>query len=230
MKKAISALILLLLVGCGGKSFTKNPIDVLVKNMSNLESFSIILYDMEEKGMFFKNYYHQYKVIKEVNGEIKSETTDWLEVSKSYFFSNENNMGMELVSKVKGGKLNKIASPPGYSGYVGNSRYGEWRSSGGNSFWVFYGQYAMLSHLLNMNSYPVYRTGWNDYDRNYRSNRPYYGKTNKDGSRAYGSRSTFAKKTNPNSRWNTKFNKVKRSSSRYNSRSGSRSRSRGFGK
>jgi len=230
MKKAIFALSLLLFVGCGGSSYTKNPIDNLIKNMSELESFSIILHDMDEKGMFFSDYYHQYKIIKEINGEIKSEITGWLEVSKSYFARNQNNMGMELVSKTKDGKLNKIASPPGFSNYVGNSNYGEWRNSGGNSFWVFYGQYAMLSHLFNMGSYPVYRNSWNNYDRNYRSSRPYYGKLKKDGTRAYGSRSTFAKKTNPNSRWNTKFNRIKRSSSRYNSRSGSRSRSGGFGK
>lgn len=230
MKKALFALALILLVGCGGRSFTKSPVDELVKNMSNIESFAIILYDMDEKGMFFKNYYHQYKVIKEVDGKMETVQTEWLEVSKDYFFRHENNMGMQIVSKSKDGKLDKVASPPGYSNYVGNSHYGQWRQTSSGSFWEFYGKYAMLSHLFNMRSYPVYRNHWGDYDRNYRSRNAYYGPKDLTGKTKYGSRSTFAKKTNPNSKWNTKFNKVSRSSSRYNSRSGSRSRSRGFGK
>ena len=31
---------------------------------------------------------------------------------------------------------------------VGNPHYGQWSGSGANSFWVWYGQYALISHLL----------------------------------------------------------------------------------
>ena len=43
---------------------------------------------------------------------------------------------------------------------VGNPNYGNWQTgSNGQSFWAWYGQYAMLSSLLNMNR-PMYYGDW----------------------------------------------------------------------
>lgn len=231
--KSVKILLFIFLVSftasCGGKEFTKSPVDNLVKEMSNDSTFSIILYDMNEEGMFFKDYYHQYKIVKTVNGKPESKTTGWMQVSKDFFAQHQNDMGMAIVTKVDG-KVSKVASPPGYANYVGNSRYGHWNNSGGTSFWVFYGQYALLRDMLGWGSYRVGRDNWNTYDRNYRNSRPYYGPKTTSGGNTFGTRSTFARKTNPTSTWSQKVeSRRSRSSSRYSS-SGTRSRSGGFGK
>ncbi|GJQ64648.1 MAG: hypothetical protein SCALA702_37010 [Melioribacteraceae bacterium] len=222
--------IVLAVTACGGKDFTKSPVDELVKQMDGDSTFSIILYDMNVEGTFFKDYYHKYKVVRMKDGKPSSSTTDWQRVTKEFFALNENNMGMEIASKVNG-KVSKEAAPPGYSNYVGNSRYGYWNNSGGSSFWVFYGQYSLMRDMLGWGSYRVGRDSWTTYDRSYRGSRPYYGPKTTTGGNTFGTRSTFAKKTNPSSTWANKLESRKsRNASRYNSGYSSRSRSGGFGK
>lgn len=232
MKKLLSLFglaVIFLFTNCGGKTFKKSPVDEMIRDMEKATTFSIILYDMDVSGTFFKDYMHKYKIVKEVNGNVEQNTTGWVEVSKDFFFKNENNMGMEIAAKNAEGKITKVPSPPGYSNYVGNSRYGQWNNSGGTSFWVFYGQYAMMRSLFNMGSYPAYRDSWDNYNTSYRDRRPYYGKKTTSGTR-FGTNSAYNKKTNPGSRFNTKFSQSSRSGSRFNSRFSSRSRSGGFGK
>ncbi|MBI9069994.1 MAG: hypothetical protein JEY94_00250 [Melioribacteraceae bacterium] len=232
MKKILSLFgltVIIMFTSCGGRSFTKSPVDEMIRDMGNATTFSIILYDMDESGTFFKNYKHKYRIIKEINEVIDEKMTDWVEVSKDFFYKNENNMGMEIASKGQDGKISKVASPPGYSNYVGNSRYGQWNNSGGTSFWVFYGQYAMMRSLFNMGSYPAYRNSWNNYNTSYRGRTPYYGTKTASGSR-FGTSSAYNKKTNPGSRFSSKFSQNSRSGSRFNSKFSSRSRSGGFGK
>ncbi len=162
--------------------------------------------------------------------------TQWHEVSEDFFESHVNDMGMEIVSKTNG-KVVRQVSPPGYSRYVGNPQYGEWRRDGsGNSFWSFYGKYAFISSMFGMYGGPIYRRSYYDYRGSYYGKKPYYGTKTSSGSRQYGTFSSSAKKSNPsfhrrlssNSSFKNKVNsKVSRSNSRY--RTGSRSyRSRSF--
>ena len=68
----------------------------------------------------------------------------------SLYKQQEQNLGMAVSSKPAGAfydEFKKVAGPPGYS-YIGNPQYGEWRRSGGQSFWVFYGQYALMRDLF----------------------------------------------------------------------------------
>ena len=59
----------------------KSPVDDLIKEMTAISTFSIILYDMNTEGSIFKEYYHQYRIIKEDQGrEINEEITDWYPV------------------------------------------------------------------------------------------------------------------------------------------------------
>ena len=136
------------------------------------------------------------------------------------------------------GKLHKNASPPGYNNYVGNEKYGQWENRGGNSFWAFYGQYAFMSSMFNMMTYPVRRSYYNDYRGGYYgTGRSYYGPRTTGGSTYYGTNSAYNKSSKPNSSWSRNTSSFKnrvagrtsRSSSRYG-RSSSRSRGGGFGK
>lgn len=227
----------IVLSGCGGKKFTKSPVDDIIKGMPTDRVFSVILHDMDVKGTFFKSYYHQYKVIQEKDPDKpEEEITKWYEVSKAEFERHADNMGMEIAHRGEDGKLVKSVSPPGYNRYVGNSRYGSWQQSGSNSFWVFYGQYAFMSSMFNTLNYPARRAYWDDYRGNYYgTGRSYYGPT-QNGRTPYGTYSDYNQKSRPNSAWNRNTSSFKqrvasrtsRSSSRYGS--SSRSRGGGYGK
>ncbi len=226
---------IIMLGACSSKrDFVKNPLDTLIKELDTVSNFTVILYDMDEEGTFSKKYKHMYKIVTEdKEGKPDSKTTAWQPVSEEFFFQHESDMGMEIASKLDG-KVTKQTSPPGYSRYVGNERYGSWQSgSDGSSFWAFYGQYAFMSSMLGLATGPIYRRSYTDYHTNYRSvGRPYYGGTST--SPAYGTYSSTALKQNPKSNFASKVQSrtssstssgATRSGSRYSSSSSSRSSS-----
>lgn len=229
----------------------KSPVDILVRDLSTEQNFSIILYDMDYDEA--KNQYkHQYNVLVEKDDSVQVIKTDWLVVSSVFFNQNAENMGMELASK-KDGKVSKVAAPAGYSNYVGNEKYGQWKERDGNRFWEFYGKYALMSSMFRMAAYPIGYSSWNNYHSNYYGRRSYYGQT-ASGQRMYGTNSSYAR-ANTSSTWNNKPSdfksrvrsrvqrsaastvskrtstqqKTTRSSSRYSS-SSTRSRGGSFGK
>ena len=225
----------LILLGCSG-SYNKSPLDTIVRDLPRDEVFSIILHDMDVHGNFSSSYFHQYEVIKGKDPEtITSEITDWKQVSEREFNQYINDMGMEIAARDSTGKLTKSVAPPGYNNYVGNSKYGRWEDRGGYSFWAFYGQYAFMSSMFRMATYPVRRDYYNDWRGTYYgTGRPYYG----PGGSYYGTSSSYNRTKNPNSTWNSKTtafksrvrNRATRSSGRSGRSSSSRSRGGGFGK
>lgn len=250
----ISSLIGLALAlgSCGDSSpkYEKSPVDDLIRDMHNVKSFSIILHDMDADEGMSSTYKHQYKILKDVNGEVKQEITPWKDVSERFFARNQDNMGMTIASKDSTGKINKVPAPAGYGSHIGNPKYGSWQTgSNGQSFWQFYGQYAFMRDMLGMNHYgPVYRNYYNDYHTSYRSGRPYYGPSGS--APIYGTSGSATNKAYSTSRWTQKPNTFKesvrsrvarsstagsrtasssRSGSRY-STSSSRSSGGGFGK
>lgn len=232
----------LILTSCGGNDFEKNPVDLMIRDMTNTPVYSIMLYDMREEGTFFKEYEHQYRIIKQdtPDAEPEEEITGWYDVSKDFFNQHINDMGMEIAAKTEDGEVSKTVSPPGYTNYVGNSRYGTWQTgAGGNSFWAFYGQYAFMSSMLNLATFPIRRSYYNEYRDSYRRGRPYYGPVINNGRRAYGTGSAYTTAAKPNTSWRTtrsssssfrSGSRTSRSGSRYNSSSSMRSRGGGFGK
>ena len=240
MKHLIWILSLFLLSACsGGRTYIENPTDQFVKAYFGQKTFSVILFDMDVEGTFFKVYQHKYKIISEnENGEIQQQDSDWIQVSKNFFFANENNLGMELVSKGEDGKINKSAGPAGFNSYVGNAKYGQWTSDGnGGSFWRFYGQYMFMSQMFGLMTRPAYYSHYNDYYSNYRYSRAYYG-PRQNGMGRYGTNSAYTRKTRPNfyarksrKAWSSSNrSSANRFRGRGSSRSRSFSRSRGFGR
>lgn len=233
---------ILFLWSCSSNNFEKNPVDILMRDMTNVPVYSIMLYDMNEEGTFFKEYQHQYRILKEdtAGGKPEEIITDWYPVSENFFNQHINDMGMEIAAKTRDGEVTKNVAPPGYNNYVGNPQYGQWQQGpGGNSFWAFYGQYAFMSSLLNMAAFPIRRSYYDDY-RSYRSSgRPYYGPTVSGGRRAYGTGSAYTSSAKPSSTWRQSTSsrqfrnsgqRTSRSGSRYNSGGSMRSRGGGFGK
>jgi len=217
----------------------KTPVDELIKDMSNEPTFSIILYDMNTEGTFFKKFQHQYRVITQNdNGEPKELITGWYEVPKQFFMAHMDDMGMEIVSKSADGKVGKSVGPPGYGSYVGNDNYGHWVHRDGGSFWEWYGKYALFSTIFHTMAYPVHRSYWNDYRRDYYgTGRSYYGPRTSSGRYAYGTNSDLNRNTRSSSSWYTRKSnsnfkqRVRSSTPRSSTKSfGSRSyRSRGGG-
>lgn len=189
--------------------YEKSPVDKLIRDMSDEQNFSIILYDMDysEAGNQYK---HQYHILIDRPDTILTETTDWMPVSAAFFQKHMDDMGMEIAAK-KDGKVTKNAAPAGYTNYIGNEKYGQWRQdNNGNSFWEFYGKYAFLSSMFRLTMFPVRYSMWNDYHSNYyRFGRSYYGPTY-NGSRMYGTSSRYAK-ANSKSSWNNKSSNFKSS-------------------
>lgn len=213
-----------LVSSCGSdeKPFIKFPADDLVRDMSSVNNFSIILYDMDvtEDDRFM----HKYKIVERANDapeiamdSLASDTlltevpesvpvdaakelgfteriTDWMEVDEADFEYHSSDMGMEIVSKVDG-TVSKVAAPPGYSQYVGNEKYGRWQTnSSGDSFWSFYGRYMFISSMFRLMS-PVPYGYYSGYGA-YRGTSPYYGPKGASGSHAYGTGSSHAGKMN----------------------------------
>lgn len=210
--------------------YKKNPVDLLITQMSDVKPYSIILEDMDVEGSFSQRYLHKYKIITEDSDSIpQSRVTGWEEVPEQYFRKNENNLGMEIASKNYKGELSKSAAPPGYGNYVGNSRYGQWQTgSNGNSFWSFYGKYMMMSTMFDLARRPYYRNDYSNYrNGGYRGSRAYYGAKSSTGNYRYGTNSSYTKQTKP-SFFSRKASKRgwSSSSSRSKSSSGTTSRSR----
>lgn len=236
---SLLVLLALTLTSCG-EDFQKSPIDNLIRDMSDVPAYSVILHDMNVEGTFFKDYFHQYEIVKITPGnEPEKNLTGWVEVPEELFRKHIDHMGMELVSKGEDGKVSKTPSPPGYSNFVGNQRYGRWETRNGQSFWHFYGQYMFLNSMFNMATFPVRRSYYDTYRRDYYGRRAYYGPT-VSGSRTYGTRGRYTRQAYSGSSWNRRSSSFKdrvrnsvtrsRSGSRYNSSRSMRSRSGGFGK
>ena len=219
----VAILSLFFLYGCGGPP---SAIEQIRTALKGAPTYSIILDDMKEEGNFFTSYYHKYRIIM----EDRSTDTGWVEVSKEEYNRYLPFLGMTIWVK-KEGKDGESIGPPGYE-YVGNPKYGSWqRDSSGNSFWVFYGQYRLISDLLGGG--PIYRNHYRDYNTYRSQGRPYYGSK-----KQYGTNGSITKRQKPNfySRRMSQANLKKASfSDRVNKRIGRtrtavRGRSRGTGK
>ncbi len=185
---------LLFFSGCASKA---DPVEKFRKGLARYPEYSVVFSDMKDEGNFFKNFFHKYKVVTgrmEKGKEemiIESAETDWIKVSESAYRRYENFLGMTLLSKDRSGKITDVAQPPGYQ-YVGDSRYGRWRTDQrGNSFWEFYGKYMFMRSLFGMATGSIFRRDYDNYVGYRRSNRPYYGP-----SREYGTYGDNTKRTN----------------------------------
>ncbi len=257
MKKQIYLFIGLIAIisfaSCNGTKSKKikNPIDSLVTMLSAEQNFSIILTDMDyvEKT---RDYKHKYKML--ISKQIKRDSvvsqdtlvardtiieklSNWMLVDKKMFEQMSEAQGMEVASKVDG-KVKKVISPAGYSQFVGNNEYGRWHGNGNNSFWAFYGKYAMMSTMFHMAMFPIRRSYYNNYRTSYMGNRAYYGPST-GGKNMYGTSSAYNGKASGGSTWSGKSSSFKqrfknkskttRTNTRYNNTK-VRSRSGGSGK
>jgi len=163
-------------VACSTNSSRKDPLKELQGRLAAYEEYTVTLNDMRVSGNFKKSYGHEYKVLfgKKVAGSddlaFEEKTLPWTPVSKEFYGKLQEFLGMVVLSKGSDGKVDTASYPPAYH-YVGNSRYGGWRShSSGGSFWVFYGQYRLLGDLFGGGRRSIFRSDYDSY-RTHRSSR-----------------------------------------------------------
>lgn len=188
-------LLLLLLSSCIGPKRT--PLDEVVDRYKEYPDVSVTLEDMQKVGGLLPLYYHKYNVVygDASGGQLTTDTTDWIKVKSGFYKQYADDLGMTLVSRNDGGKLDTTPKPAGYQ-YVGNEKYGQWRSdSHGGSFWEFYGKWMFMSTMFNMMSGPSISRGYyDDYRSNWSSGRRWYGTA---GQRQFGTGGATTQKANP---------------------------------
>ena len=214
-------------------------LDFVISNYALEPNLTVLLNDMDFDGNVGK---HQYKVIvRNVDSTFREEISSWVKVSPAFFLQHENDLGMEVASKVNG-RLTKAVAPAGYSQYVGNSAYGTWEEADTTKSWRFHRRYRHLDNHFHIRYRTAYYQHYDDYDRNYRSSgRSYHGPNSYYGTSNYGKTTAGGQTTwikrNPTFRQQARnylvraknsINRTSRNSSRY-SKNPSRSRSRSFG-
>lgn len=185
------------LAGCGGTTVPTNPLNVLIEGMSDQGSYTVILDDMDLKD---DQYTHRYKVFR-VNQDstVSVGYTKSIPVSENFFFLHEDNIGMELVSRTTHGATNSLVSPPGFTNFVGNKYYGEWKEAfvdtvdvlnyEDSTFWVFNARHQKLAHELGLDGLNITLLEYKEFRDVYLFNRPYYGPKTAPDSTKYGTRS-----------------------------------------
>lgn len=178
------------LMACGGTAIPPNPVNDMKKEFASKYAYTIILYDMDlDKGQ----YKHRYKVfdIAEDNS-VKMEITDWKDVDDDFFALHEANLGMEVLSKYPDGRLNNLATAPGFTHFVGNTTYGKWNEPETyvlppeQVYWEFSSDYPDLMNHLELQSVKVSKKEYDDFVLTYQYNRPFYGQKYHEDSTKYG--------------------------------------------
>ena len=176
------------LIGCGGSVIPENPINDLRDQYLNEYQYSIILNDMDLEGNQYK---HKYKIMKiKKDGSVSFDYTEWRSVDDYFFELHEPNLGMQILSKNEEGIYNNLATPPGFQFIVGNQKYGAWKRAPNEVFlsddeiWKFNEKYIDLNKKLELEQVKVTRAEFDQFNKKYAYNRPFYGqKYHKDSSK-----------------------------------------------
>jgi hypothetical protein len=160
------------------------------------DSWDKVLVDMEVRGA---EYNQKLRTVRTHAGGATTSDEQWVYVSKATYQAMQNHLGMAIEHKPAGkfdSEAEHVPQPAGFA-YVappsqGSNQYGYWDHRGGQSFWVFYGQYALLRDLLFNHQYqPVNRGEWESYRTSQERGHTYYGQdTNIGSAPKYGTQGT----------------------------------------
>ena len=136
----------------------------------------------------------------DATGKAGTTTSDekWVDVSRAQYQAMEKDLGMAIEHKPAGKydtESERVAQPAGFA-YMAppgqSNQYGHWeQQSDGTSFWVFYGQYALMRDLLFNHSYrPLDYREYHDYYTYRQRNETYYGRDTATQAPKYGTAGT----------------------------------------
>jgi hypothetical protein len=166
----------------------RTEIEALIAQLNT--AWDKVLVDMEKSGRAYK------EEIRTVSTPKDGQTTskeDWVEVSEARYDAQKNDLGMSVEHKPLGKydvEADRVAQPAGFAYMAApgqRNQYGYWDQRGGQSFWVWYGQYALMRDLLfNYRYVPLPSYDYYQY-RDYRSRgQTYYGRDESGSGARYG--------------------------------------------
>jgi hypothetical protein len=121
-------------------------------------------------------YWHRYRMIWQAPQGPQADSTPWRRIPREQYDEETPLEGLAVAARQDGRSLDGPVAPE--MAFVGNDRYGHWsRSPGGDSFWEWYGKYALMRDLMGTSHRPlvIHRTEYNTYRRSplsYRSASP----------------------------------------------------------
>jgi len=164
-------------------SLPKQAADLETLSGQLYDSWDKILVDMEVRGFgSSRDYDQKIRTVRTHDGTSTSEE-QWVSVTPSTYDAMRNDLGMAIEQKPAGkfdSEADHVAQPAGFA-YIaspsqGSNQYGYWDHHDGRSFWVFYGQYALLRDLLFNRSYrPLETREWESYRTERSQGHTYYG-------------------------------------------------------
>ena len=191
LRFGLLAAVLLAAASCA----TRTPLERLEQELDAYPEYSVVLQDMTDEGF---GHAHQYRVVfggPQAGSDepvYREAVLDWTDVDSRTYERYRSSLGMVVLSKGADG-IDRGEHPPGYQ-QVGDERYGQWRDDGGGrSFWEFYGQYALLSHIIGGFGRPIYQDDWNGYRDARGRGQTYYG----PGGGTYGTNGSTTRQTSP---------------------------------
>jgi hypothetical protein len=157
-----------------------SPSEVGVQYVQNEKSFakilkgnsvSVILVDTHSTGFLIKTYYQKYRVISDYDNieEMIVRT------SREYAKKNLKNIGLSLYRRLEN-KEESLPLPPG-SFYIGNSEYGEWRTSEktGVTRWIFWKAYKDFPKYFGWGKWRPTEEFYREMRNAQTANHPFYG-------------------------------------------------------
>jgi hypothetical protein len=140
----------------------------------------------------------------------KSETSsqdEWVTEPRRTCDVQRDNLGMAIQHKSAGQydyEAQSVAQPAGFaymaSPAQGSNQYGRWERRDGGSFWVWYGQYALMRDLFFRRDYrPLDTREYNDYRQMQSRGRTYYGRDDRIGAPKYGTGGSVTQRRFPDS-------------------------------
>lgn len=109
---------------------TKDPIAAILQQEKTAPLLTVILFDMEKSGFLFsKKYRHQYRIVSMLGDSVVAKQSQWYDVPSTYFAQHESDLGLELAAIDSAGKTYRVVTPPGYTNYIGNAKFGVWSNT-----------------------------------------------------------------------------------------------------
>jgi hypothetical protein len=121
-------------------------------------------------------YWHRYGMVWQAPAGMQRDSTPWTRITEEQYNDELPLEGLAVATRQNGKDMDEPVAPE--MAFVGNPTYGHWtRGPRGDSFWEWYGKYAMMRDLFGSSRRPIviHRTEYNTYRRDpgsYRSSRP----------------------------------------------------------
>lgn len=200
------------LAGCGGGGGGQT-LDQIRSKLDKVPEYSVILADMNSKGLFTHDYFHRYVIVTverkkdqpDAQPTVKQNATNWVRVTKETYEKYKPSLGMTILAKRQDGTVDTVPQPPAYQ-FLGDSRFGRWeKDNQGNQVWQWIATAALLSHFFDRSGAtygprgapPVQYRDYEDYRSSTGKGLPYFGRKDSQGRTEYGTQGTVTEKSNP---------------------------------